>query len=101
MFDKIFRNKNRLKEPYFSYEDELNSVEDEIRELDKTIKFYEAKRKVLEDWKRFVKVSVKMDEGEVVCRNCIFYSSDVKGFCVKFESNVEGDANCPDFRWDV
>ena len=59
MWGKFF-GKDKMKgyvSPKF-YESEVNRIDDEIKRIDKTIKFYEAKRRALEDWRGVVKLSI-------------------------------------------
>lgn len=77
---------------------EIKKIKDEIDTVNKKIKFYEGKRRVLENWLNNVMVSVKMEEEDEKCLNCKYYRS---GNCLKYESSVNKDATCVDFMWNV
>ena len=83
------------------YETEEEMIDAKIKEINKIIKFYEAKRKILEEWRSVVRIGIKKSNEEECCKNCMFFSLERDGFCRKFSSCVEKDANCVDFKWNV
>lgn len=96
----FFRRKN--DKGYVSadtYEKELERIDEEIRSINKTIKFYEGKRKVLEEWKGLVKLSIKQEYREEICCNCKHFTHP--SFCMLYESAVDKKATCNDFVWSV
>lgn len=101
MLDRFFKEKDNSYVSIDSYQSEINRIDDEIKQITKTIKFYEAKRKALEEWKSFVKLSIKMESKEEICVNCKYYTSDRGGFCDLFSNCVERKATCPDFVWNI
>lgn len=102
MLNRFFnRNKDCSYLSNNSYQSEINKIDDEIKQINKAIKFYEAKRKALKEWRSFVKLSIKMENKEEICVNCKYYTMDRGGFCDLFSNCVERSATCPDFTWDI
>ena len=102
LWGKVFsKDKNNgYVSPEF-YESEINRIDEEIKSIDKTIKFYETKRRALEDWRSVVKLSIKKSNEKEICKNCKYFSRDTSCFCSLFSSCVEKEATCPEFVWDV
>lgn len=97
LFDFFRRNKSEYVSVK-SYEREVEKIDKEIADINKTIKFYEAKRRILEEWRKVVKVGIKKENESEVCKNCCFFKS---GFCLKYEGSVNKEATCADFMWDI
>lgn len=95
---------NKKKElPYANvefYAEEMRRVNGEIKEINKTIKYYESKRKSLEDWTDELRIKIKKEKEEQACKNCKFYKYGEK-YCLKHKSHVNGEAYCLDFEWSV
>ena len=97
----IFKKEDEV--PYASiefYKEEIRRIDGEIKQIDKTIKFYESKKRVLQDWKDEVKVKIKKQDEEDSCKNCSFYKY-TENFCLKHDSHVNKEAYCTDFEWRV
>ena len=77
---------------------ELVDVESEIVEVENTIRYYINRKKILEDWKRELEISILKWDDEDICRNCRYYNHL---YCSKFQSTVNEDATCSSFEWSL
>ena len=99
--NNLFNKKKEL--PYANeefYMEEIRRVNGEIKEVTKTIKFYESKRRVLEEWDKELHIKIKKEKEEQSCKNCNFYKYSDK-YCLKHKSHVNGEAYCLDFEWKL
>lgn len=97
----IFNKKKDL--PYADiefYNEEIRRVNGEIKEIDKTIKYYESKRRALESWNKELKIKIKKEKEVESCKNCSFYKYGDK-YCLKHKNHVNGEAYCLDFEWSI
>lgn len=78
------------------YKEDLEAINHELGLVDDTIRYYEVRRSVLDDWKHLVEVKIAKYGERDVCCNCKFYS---KGVCGRFDSSVNDDATCESFEW--
>lgn len=100
---KLFKKQNEEETPYASiefYNEEIRRIDGKIKQIDKTIKFYESKKRFLEDWKDEVIVKIKKQGEDDSCKNCEFYKYS-ENFCLKHNSHVNKEAYCLDFKWKV
>ena len=97
VFNRLhFKKDSEKRSLVENYEDELNSVNEQIRETTKLIRFYESKRKNLEEWKKSILLNIKEEDGDEICCNCKFFRS---GSCVKYGGVVDVESSCVDFMW--
>ena len=78
------------------YKQDILDIDNEIKEINLTIDYYKARRKVLVDWKKIIEIEIgKWDELNN-CRNCRFCNNL---YCSKFDFKVYPEATCDDFEW--
>ena len=78
------------------YKLELLNVNSELKDIERTIKYFEERHKVLTNWKNTLENKLGRWNNEDTCYNCKYYN---KQYCKKFKFNVESDATCHDFEW--
>ena len=87
---------------YVTLEDckkELKSIDEELSDLEETVKYYNARRKSLLDWRHELEVHIgKLGEADICC-NCKFYSDTIKLYCNLYACSVNEDATCSSFEW--
>lgn len=80
----------------YDYEKELENVNSELLDVENTIDYYINRKKILNEWKHRLEITIAKWDEEDNCRNCKFYT---KLYCNKFESTVSPDATCDSFEW--
>ena len=88
---------NRWGVSVVDYKEELDFVNNEIKLVDETIKYYRGRRNLLLGWKHSLEVCLGRLGDKDTCVNCRFYSNQ---YCSKFDFSVNDGATCDSFEWN-